>query len=371
MALDVKINIKTAQSKGTANYGVPLIAAANITAGEDTTSEDITAVAYTECTKLSHVVDAGFSTTSDVYQAAKLLCKQKNRPKKFAVYGAATLGEDTAWINKDWRQLIVVKYAETDTDDAGNDYSTPAGIAAAIEALGESEVYKLFFTSVSMVDITTDSEDFDADAWGEYTAQFKGYDRTVIMYYDSSVIAPEAAVVGAAAGYNAGAVTYKNLILTGIDGLELTDAEIAAINGSDDTGWALTAVEKAGDVVTSEGKAASGEYVDIIDSKDWVIENISYDVQKLFNVNPKIAYITGGITQIENTVLSVLKTAFTNGMIAPVEDNADVGDYSTSFESAADVSDEDKASRYYGGGEFTFTLAGAIHEAEINGEIVV
>ena len=372
MALDVKVNITVSQSRGTANYGVPLIAAAGITAGTDTTSADITAVPYTECTKLTEVIEAGFSKESNVYQAAALLCKQKNRPKRFAVYGAAKLGEDTSWLYEDWRQLIVVKYVDGDVDTStGYNFETPVGISDVIEALGESEVYKMFFTSASMVDVTTDTEEFDADAWAEYTEEFGLHDRTVIMYYDSSVIAPEAAVVGAAAGYSAGAITYKNLILTGIAGLKLTDAEITAINGSATTGCAMTAVEKAGDVVTSEGKTNSGEYIDVIDSKDWIIENISYNVQKLFNNNPKVPYTTPGITLIENAVSAVLKTAFNNGMIAPTEDNSEVGDYSTDFTPVADVADTDKSARYYGGGTFTFKLAGAIHEAEINGEIVV
>lgn len=361
MALDVTVNITVSQSKGTASYGVPLIAAA----GQDA------AIPYTECKKLSEVTDAGFSADSDVYKAAELLCKQSNRPKTFAVYGAATLGEDTSWLYEDWRQLIITNYAETDTDDDGNDYSSPLGVATVIENLADGEVYKYFFTSYS----TGDS--FVLAAWAEYINQFAELDRTAVMYYTDDVQCPEAALVGATAGYKAGSFTYKNIILTGVAALKLTDKEIKAVNGgttldgTEITGCGLTIVEKAGDIVTTEGKAASGEYIDVIDSKDWIIENIAYDCQKLFNTNPKIPYTSVGITQIENTVLSVLKTAFTNGMIAPTADNSEVGDYSTDFTEVSDVSDTDKASRYYGGGAFTFTLAGAIHEAEINGEIVI
>ncbi len=50
-------------------------------------------------------------------------------------------------------------------------------------------------------------------------------------------------------------------------------------------------MQKAGDVVTSEGTVLSGEYADIIDSKDYVIRNITYKSQKLLN-NSKSLHLT-------------------------------------------------------------------------------
>jgi hypothetical protein len=128
-------------------------------------------------------------------------------------------------------------------------------------------------------------------------------------------------------------------------------------------------VKKAGDIVTSDGRSASGEYIDVVDSYDWIIQNIEHDTQKVLNNSAKVPFTNPGITQLEDATRSVLKTAFTNGMIAPTEDNDNVGDYSTDFAPASEATAAEKASRHYSGGNFSFVLAGAIHTAEINGTV--
>lgn len=360
MALDVIVNITQQQAAGTVGFGMPLIVSGAVTYKESGgTAEASRAVPYTVCTSLDDVIEAGFYKTSKLYAAAELMLAQENRPKQFAIYGEATsaLNGTRNWAHKDWRQLIVV--------NAGN--CKASDIAAFVESLGES---KMYFTSIQ---VTPEGDTSLADAWKTAFAEsgLAKYDRTTVMYYTDAVQTPEAALVGATAGRTVGSFTYKNIILKGVPALDLTDAQIAAINGTDETGHALTVVSKAGDIVTTEGKVASGEYIDIIDSKDWIVQNIAYDVQKILNMRPKVPYTNAGITTLENAVLSVLKTAFINGMIAPQEDNDAVGAYSTNFTRRADMSDSKISGRVYDGGKFTFTLAGAIHEAEINGTLVI
>lgn len=190
------------------------------------------------------------------------------------------------------------------------------------------------------------------------------------MVNTAAVKTPEAALVGAIAGRDPGSFTYKNLIIRGLSSLTMPDGVIDAISGSDE-GHACTIVTKAGDIVTTEGKTCAGEYTDIIDSKDWIIQNMVYDVQKLLNVEPKVPYTDGGITQIANVCESVLKKAFNMGIIAPVADNSPIGDYSISKVPKADVDPTDVANRHYPGIEFSFMLAGAIHTGEINGILVI
>ena len=125
----------------------------------------------------------------------------------------------------------------------------------------------------------------------------------------------------------------------------------------------------AGDIVTSEGKVTSGEYIDIIDSKDWIIQQIEYGCQKLLNNSSKLPYSDTGIAALQGVVRTVLQEAFDNGMIATDSEGAAL--YSVNFKSREDMSDADRASRAYTGGNFTFTLAGAIHSAEINGELQI
>ena len=189
-------------------------------------------------------------------------------------------------------------------------------------------------------------------------------ERVVAVVYSKTGYA-NAAVVGASAGLAAGSFTYKNLKLTGIEAEELTPSEVTAIH----TAGAMCILKKAGDIVTSEGKTTDGEYIDVVDSKDYVISNIVYQGQKLLNNSNKVSFDNVGISQLENVVTGVLADAFANGIIATNEDGTPA--YSTSFASRADTSASDRASRTYKGGNFTFDLAGAIHNATINGTIEV
>lgn len=354
--LDIEVNLSLVQSSGSASFGIPLLAAANVI----NSGEAKTTVKYTECKNLSDVVSAGFDKNSKTYEAVQLMLKQDKHPSTFAVYGGgseALLDDAEEWVNENWRQLIVV--------DPGT--NTIEEIAKDVEGLTR----KQFFTSLTIDGYAVMTDTAFKEAWEAAVAELKEYDRTIIMFYSDKVATPEAALVGATAARSVGSFTYKNLILKGIDALNISDAKIKAIHGSEDTACGLTIVKKAGDIVTTEGKSAKGEYIDIIDSMDWIIYYVGYEGQKVLNLSDKVPYTAAGIAQIESAVLGVLKTAFVNGMIAPSEDDEKVGNYSTDFLSKSEMSSDDVANRKYTGGNFTFELAGAIHEATINGSITI
>lgn len=350
MALDITVNLTQTQSYGAASFGVPLFAAAGLEKP----------VEFTECRSLSDVTALGFDASSDLYAAVSLMRKQNKAPAKFAVYGTTSeglAGDLAALDDKDWRQLVAVNPGT----------STVAEIAAETETMTR----KMFFTSATVDGYDTmEYADFKT-AWEAVISPLKAYERTIVMFYSDEIKTPEAALVGASAGKDVGSFTYKNLILKGVPALTIPDIKLAVINGSDDTGCALTVVKKAGDIVTSEGKVASGEYIDVIDSRDWIIYYIGYEGQKVLNLSDKVPYTSVGITQLENSTMGVLKRAFMNGMIAPSDDDETVGNYTTSFAPRTEMSDSDISSRVYTGGNFTFVLAGAIHEAVINGEMTI
>lgn len=351
---DVTVKLTGAQSAGTLTDNIPLFVMPNAVGN----GEALTAVPYTECTSLDDVVAAGFNTDSKMYKATQLFRSQPDKPKTFAIYGGKSLNvtADMAdWQNEDWRQLITV--------DTGSDEIVD--IAKAIEPLEN----KLYFVSISITDANTMTDAAFKEAWLAATEGLEAYDRTTIMYYDDSVQTPEAALVGATAALDAGSFTYKNIILKGVPALKLNEARVKIISGADGTAHGLTVVKKAGDIVTTDGMTAGGEWIDVVDSFDWIIQHITYDTQKIFNVNKKVPFTNPGVIQLEGATLSVLKTAFDNGMIAPTADNDAIGDYSTDFTPASDMTSEQRATRHYDGGNFSFTLAGAIHTAEINGTV--
>lgn len=339
MALDITVSISQAAVIGTKGFGIPLILV----------SKASTAIAYTECEKLSDVATAlgnGYAET-DAYKAAELLWAQDNAPSKIAicaVTGKADAGIESL-MNKEWRQVIVFTAAEGD--------STKAEIAAKVEGTTD----KMYFTTVA--------------ATNELTA-LAGKENTVAFYYPTANYDyAVAAVVGASAGREAGSFTYKNLIISKLPAIEVSDSELTTLHtASVSKASAFTVVEKAGDTVTTEGKNCDGEFIDVIDSKHWIIQQIEYDTQKKLNVSPKVPYTDAGITSLSIIVGNVLKRAFANGMIATDEDGV-TPLYSVNFKGRSSMSATDRANRIYTGGNFTFTLAGAIHTATVVGELVI
>lgn len=325
MALDIKVKIDLTKPTGSAGYSYPLILEAGATK----------AVPFTLCSTLSEVEAAGYASTTNTYKAAKLMFSQNNPPKKVAVCGV-TAASELSYFDNEWRQLMVVDSGSTATDISG--------IITAVE----NSKNKLLFVQVEA-----------ASELGDLSAS----DRIIGFVHTEDLAV--AAFIGEAAGHDVGTITYKNLILTDIEPMDLTDAELTAIH----TANGVTAVTKAGDVVSSEGKALSGEYIDIIDAKDYVISQLEYNTQKVLNESDKVPYDNNGIALLESAAVSVMKDCYGKGIIATDDDGNPM--YTVDYALRDQATDEQRVARKYLGGQFTFHLAGAIHEVEITGEIIV
>ena len=327
MSLDVKVKIDLSQPVGKASFGYPLI----INVGE-------TAIDYTECKTLEEIITAGFAATTDTYKAAALMFGQSNPPEKVAVNQVTgTIVEGLgAIINKGFRQIVVVG----DLSE-GEDLSD---IATYVETTKD----KMFFATATSKAGLTD---------------IGNGDRTVAFVHTNPLAV--SALVGESSGRDVGSFTYKNLILKNITPMDLTDSGISEIH----TAKGITFVTKAGDNVTTEGKCVSGEYIDIIDCKDYIITNLEYQTQKLLNSMAKVPYDNNGIAMLENVAVNVLKDAYNLGMIATDAEGKPM--YSVNYAMREDTSETDRAIRKYIGGKFSFTLSGAVHEVEITGSIEI
>lgn len=334
MSYDVKVNIDLAKPIGKSGFGVPLILIENAT-------EEI---GYTEVSNIDEAVSAGVVKDTDAYKAIQLLFSQPNAPKRIAVCGVTTGADDALTdpilADKGWRQLIVI----SESDESA---TAVKDISAVVEALDG----KLFFAGFDTDDATTLST--------------TGMRRTVLFYCDATeeIPVPVAALVGETAGRSAGSFTYKNTPLAGIAAQELTNTEIETIHAK----GGITFITKAGDSVTSEGKLAGGEYIDVIDCEDYIIQQMTYKMQKILNNAAKVPYDNNGIAMLETCVVGVLQDAFNQGMIARDADGNP--DYEVNFALREDTKETDRANRRYMGGSFRFALAGAIHEVEITGTI--
>ena len=335
MALDVKVIINQAKPLTGAGFGIPLLFAGG--------RPD--AVPYTECAGLEEVAVL-FPSPSPVYKAASLLFAQDVPPSRVAVVGsteAAVEALPDVW-DREWRQLVVCTLGEQDE-------SSLQEVATYVESRGD----KVFFCSVADVSAVTGG-----------AATLSGFTRTFCMVYESEgIVCPEAAVVGRIAGRAAGSLTYKNLILRALPPMVLTVAEIKAIH---DVGC-YTFVTKAGDNVTTEGKVGSGEFLDIVDAKDYIVQQIEYRTQKTLNAADKVSYDNNGIALLESVCVDVLQDAFNNGIVATTETGTP--DFSVNYGPREETSPADREMRRYVLGRFSFALAGAIHEAVINGTIEI
>ncbi len=327
MADDVIVKIDIRKPAGKLGFGIPLI----LTIGK--------AAEYKECFEMADVVDAGYKDTTDTYKAAALMLTQTDKPSSIAIVGAESVDTAvevlTANASKGWRRLVIVG-AET------------AALSPVMTYINATDDKMLFVTVPDIAGLAA-----------------LGTNDRIVGFVHSNTLAA-AALVGEASGLNPGSFTYKNLILAGIEPMKFSEAELRAIHDAN----GLTFVTKAGDNVTSEGKAMSGEYIDIIDCKDWIISQIVYRTQKLLNTMPKVPYDNSGIAMLENVCLTVLKEAANMGMVAY---DTETGNYlySTDYALREDQSSTDKVERRYIGGKFSFELAGAIHTVVVNGEISI
>lgn len=334
--LDVKVKIELSKAAGSVGFGIPLLIESGATAAKP----------YTECYTLEDVVAAGFEATTGIYKAAAMIFAQEHRPEKIAVCSsnAALAAAITAIADKDFRQIVVVNVTPV-----GEDSSVDGELIAAADYVETTK--KMMFISKTKADFAT----FKTSLEG------KKYDRTVIFVNDTDYA--NAALVGEAAGRAAGSFTYKFKTLKGVTAETFTDLELEALHEA----GAIAYVTKAGDDVTSEGISQSGRYIDETDSIDYVIANVEYKNQKVLNNTAKVPYDNRGIALHEAATEAALREAAAMGIIAQNDDGT--YDYTVSFGARSATTEADRASRVYKYGTFRFSLAGAIHDVEVFGEV--
>lgn len=345
MAKDIRVKVSLEKAATGTGFGYPLIFEGKATK----------AIPYTECSSIDDVIRVvGGITTSDnesavstktetakktgIYKAALLLFMQSNAPATIAVCATtdvATTGL-AGILHFGWRQLIVVS-ADTEGED------TAKAISDYIETTD-----KMYFASFAS------ATEAAAIGENEKTLKFVHEDD------DTTVVFPEAGLVGATAGKMPGSFTYKNTEIKGLTPKILPESELTAIHETN----AIAFVLKCGRGVTSEGFVSSGEYADVIDSQDWISQQIVDRLQLTLINADKIPYDNRGIAILENVTASVLKEAAENGMIA--ENDNGVPDYSVNFKPRSATKASDRAKRVYREGTARFALAGAIHEADVN-----
>lgn len=200
---------------------------------------------------------------------------------------------------------------------------------------------------------------------GEFSS---GSDYTSLLANDAAIglftgqtraEALEAGWVGYMASFDPGSATwaFKSIATAGADSWTANQRSIIATTNH---GNHYTTEAKIG--ITRPGKTFGGEWIDVVLGKAWIVARIEERVFALLASEPKVDYTNEGFGQIVAVVRGVLRDAEKAKIIAAKSWNVTVTP-------AEDQTPEDKATRTVAGLEFTGTLRGAVHAANIVGTL--
>ena len=200
--------------------------------------------------------------------------------------------------------------------------------------------------------------------------QQKQYFRTHVWYHGQARSeAIEAAVAANRFTYYPGGETWANARLAGVSYDNLAEGQALAAHAKN----ANTFEQMRNFAVTQNGKVAAGEWIDVIRGRDWLAEQVKINVaSQLINADGKVPYTDAGILVIVNGIRQALMLGQARGLIAPDEiDDAGrkIPGFVITVPRAASISPNDKANRILRDLKFSARLAGAIHVAEIKGNL--
>ncbi|QBL97917.1 hypothetical protein EauM23_00024 [Exiguobacterium phage vB_EauM-23] len=286
-------------------------------------------------------IESDFAKTTNAYELANAVLKQKNRPEKVAIVGYDPTGGDVADVVEanfvaDWYYVVLESADTADQiavtqvlDDANNKIAVlrvnDVADAAVLEAAGIQRAYVLYTPVVD--------EFIDAAFVGEYAAD------------------------------EAGSATAKFKQLAGITPSELSIVDYNALQDVNASAY----VKKFGEAQTTGSKLLGGDFLDVVAGNDWVIATLEQRVQAIYLKNRKVVYEQAGANLIGSEVEAVMKLAIDRDIIA--EDLEGNGLFSVTIPNVQDMTEADRASRKLKGIKFAYQLAGAIEEVDIKGQV--
>jgi hypothetical protein len=337
---DITINISAGTLGLTEQSFLPLILGSGGSA----------ATGVTVAAELTDLTDAGYLSTDNEYLMASAMFAQSPHVSSVAVFRKADA---------------------TDYDDA---------LTTLIET------YNDFYGIV--IDSRDGDDLHDAGTWANANKKYffgcsedpddltgRNADREAYLIHNNEATDfPECAWVGKMLAKVPGSATFKWKTLSGQNASSFTLTQLTAIRANN--GQAIQ--EQAGVTFVNEGKATSGEYIDIILGKDWVEDQLKIGLLGLFIRNDKIPFDNRGIAQVEGVVRDVLKRAGDNGIIAAAVTEAEkqVSDdkiylYTVTVPDRSAVSANNRATRTLTDVKFNYTSAGAIHHVTVTGLITI
>lgn len=324
-------------------FGLPLVAGI---------TNSPSSLNYFEVSDADELLDPsiGYLATDPEYKMAQAIFSQTPRPEKIAVTqltSFANIATDLALLREtkdNWYWLLI-------TDKSKSVIQQVATYINSLEKVG------LFATS----DIST--------------LAGMNEERAAILISDFANEHPEAAWFGRCGSVPIGSISWDCKQLSGQQNSNLTQSEqssILAANGN--------VIRELGGVdVTFEGKTMSGQYIDIINGRDYLKARLIEAFQSLKINNDKVPMTQSGLGMLEASLREVFRDCGRRGVIATVSDPeerkfSDMGDYQYILKMPAtkkEIPTNDRANRIVSGISFKAIVGGGINKIEINGTMGV
>lgn len=348
--VDVTIAIESPATDSASFSNLLLVVPAPSNVGE----EEMTSIAIIRSAK--ELTAFGYTSEDAAYKAAAVAFNQDMKPEKIYVIARKKTLEaeesiadclDRAISLNEWYGFSLVSYT------SGTDIE-----AAAKWAESNSKLFGFTYTAGNCpIDITVYNNTFG----------FFAGDLKADTIPDGNTYAA-IAYMAKCFSYTPGAETWALKTLRGVTPSNLSTTKVETLKNGN-VNFYRTIANKD---VSQEGKVGSGEWIDVIRFKEWLINKLQIEVFNFMVKNPKIAFNDHGITGIHNVIESVLSNAQGTGIDNDRYDND--GNIEKGYEvvvpKSADVSATDKKNRKLSGVTFTARLSGAIHETQIRGTLI-
>lgn len=342
--VNVQISIESPTGTGESFSALLLVAPAPENAG--LTVSDAIEINYA-----ADLTDYGYTEDSETYLAASIAFAQDPRPEKLYVavrkVDSGTTESITTTLDRaagvsGWYGIALAGTVE------GSDIKLAAQWAEANE--------KLFAFSWTGTNIPID---------------VTAYNRTFAMYYSGSEASDKygaLALMAKCFGYDPGSESWDLKTISGVSASTLTSAKIKELEDIPSMYYTKVASKNC----TMNGKVGSGEWIDIIRFRDWLVSEIQSKVFAYLTANTKVPYTSAGITGVQNRIEEVLTAAQRVGGIDADETDSDgnvTKGFTVTVPKVASITAIEKKSRKLKNVTFTARLAGAINAAYIKGTL--
>ncbi len=254
--------------------------------------------------------------------------------------------------NNDWYGLAITSRVEDDV------------LQAAAYAEANQKLFGTASNSTAVINSAVDTDIASKLLQNSYFRSFAMYSHKADTQY------PEVALMSYCFTFYPGAETWANKKLSGVAFSPLTETQYIAAKKKN-----VTTFERFNGSfsITQGGKVAGGEWIDIIRFRDWLKQEVQINVTSvLINTYGKVPYTDPGIELIGTAIRKALDLGVVRGGIAPVElneDNKEIPSYVITLPRSSGISDNTKAQRVLEDVKFSARLAGAIHLANIKGNL--